>query len=62
MYKNVKVECFGDDEDFKLEDSVNEWLNKNMDKDIIDIKFSNSICVDERKVYEIYSAFIIYKD
>lgn len=52
--KNVKL-IFAIHSSVTFEDSINQWLNENSDKEIIDIKYS----ADE---YEnCFSALIIYK-
>ena len=61
MSSKLRVECFGCKDDCSLEAAVNKWLTENSDVEVIDIKFSVSSCVDDRNIYEVYSALILYK-
>lgn len=60
MGNNIRVECIASEDDINLEDEINEWILKN-NVDIIDIKFSSSSCINNKKIYYDYSALIIYR-
>lgn len=60
MGSNIRVECFTAESDIDLEDEINKWMSDN-NVDIVDIKFSSAICLDERNIYYDYGALIIYK-
>jgi hypothetical protein len=60
MGSNIRVECFAAESDIDLEDEINKWISDN-NVEIIDIKFSSSMCVDETRIYYDYGALIIYK-
>lgn len=45
-----------------LEDSLNEWLEKNNNIQIIDIKFDSHLSERHREKIDCYTAMIIYKE
>lgn len=59
MYKDIKVECYSADTISELEKQVNMWIEK-YGKEIVDIKHSVAMCLDEKRIYETYTALIIY--
>lgn len=61
MYKNVRVECISDYNEDYLNKNINNWLEENKDKDIIDIKFSIAAAEGESRMYDLFGVLIIYK-
>lgn len=60
MNNTIRVKCFSSGYDSDLEEKVNKWISEN-EVEIVDIKFSSSMCGDEVKIYYDSCVLIIYK-
>ena len=43
MVQKINVKLFREDEFYDLEKAINEWLNKNENVEVVDIKFTKCI-------------------
>ncbi|NLC94909.1 MAG: sporulation protein Cse60 [Bacilli bacterium] len=58
----IKVKIFDEEHEKDLEESINAFLEKIDEKDLIDIKYQVSNFYDHRNQIYCYSAMIIYRD
>lgn len=59
----MKVKIFTHYNEVVIEKSVNNWIKKNKNYEVVDIKFSESQCLitEREEINMSYSAMIIYK-
>ncbi|NLG82038.1 MAG: sporulation protein Cse60 [Bacilli bacterium] len=58
----IKVKIFDEEHEKDLEESLNGFLEKIDEKDLIDIKFQISNFYDNREQIYCYAAMVIYRD
>lgn len=57
----MKVKLFDESHELDLEEDINNFLEDNKDKEIVDIKFQVSISIYKDEQIYCFSAMIMYK-
>ncbi len=58
----IQVKVFDEEHEDDLSDALNDFLLEQAQKEIIDIKFSTAICMQESEQIYCFSAMVIYVD
>lgn len=57
----MKVKIYDESHEKDLEDDINEFLEENIDKEIIDIKYQVSTSIYQEEQIYCFSALVLYK-
>lgn len=58
----MRVKVFDEEHEDDLSDAVNDFLAEHISSQIIDIKFSTAVCMQESEQIYCFSAMVIYVD
>jgi len=58
----VQVKVFDEEHEDDLSDAMNDFLAEHDTMELLDIKFSNAVCMSEEEQIYCFSAMIIYRD